>query len=340
MADIGSLNGIIYSSLGSVNYVTAANIAAINGVNLGLAMGAYTIGGDTGTVIANSIEKLTFSTGTWAALAATAQTARDNAMGTACWTTAGYMSGGRTNLTFADTNSIEKIVFATETTSSIAGTLQSVRWYQVGMADGATYGYWTGGVTGSSTPYTNVTDKITFSTETVAAATTANISPARRYHSPLSSPATGAGYAAGGSTNAYVNSVDKITYSTAARAANAYNLSQVGGFKLPMSSGGTYGYWCGGLTGSGGTLTTQTDRHTFSTDVIANNASAVLVVAKRIAQGASDGATYGYMSGGYSTAFVSTSDKMTFSAGTFAADTASQLLVARHSYSLYNSNAL
>jgi hypothetical protein len=279
--------------------------------------GGYGFGGYTAASLINRIYKLSFSAGTYSTLGATLATAKDVIFAGTSSPTNHYVSGGRTNLSGnAITNAVEKFVFSTDTMTSFSNTLSTTRWYHVGYSDGTTYGYWSTGINQSaSTPYTGVTDMITFSTEAIAANGSATCSPARRYAGVTSSLGN-AGWVGGGSSNAYVTSVDKITYSTQTRSANVNNLSVAGGFRQGLNSGSTYGYYCGGITGS--TLTTYTDRITYSTSAIGAFGTSNLVTAKRMGFTVSDGTTYGYYTGGYSTAGVATSERMTFSTQVFA----------------------
>ena len=110
---------------------------------------------------------------------------------------------------------------------------------------------------------------------------------------------------------------------------SASNLSQARSWLAGLSDGATYGYFAGGTTGD---YVATADRITFSTGATAANTASNLSQARTGPTGLSDGmtSTYGYFAGGYTDAVVATADRVTFSTGATAANTASNLSQARY----------
>ena len=86
------------------------------------------------------------------------------------------------------------------------------------MSEGTSKGYWAGGVSSGGINATKVADKITFSTDTTAALTTANLSVAR-FRMQAGSNGSTKGYWAGGQTGGPLSTTDKLTFSTDTTAA-------------------------------------------------------------------------------------------------------------------------
>lgn len=188
----------------------------------------------------------------------------------------------------------------------------------------ATYGYYIGGYTGGRTA---TVDRLTYSTSTVNASTTYNLSQARWGMVGVSDKVT-YGYSCGGGTGAYVATTDQMTFSTSASAAKTgANLSSSrGDGQGGVSDGSLYGYALGGATGSNASSLVA-DRITFSAGTTAAKTGANLTEIKRdVGSGVSDVTNgYGYIAGGRSaTSTVSTEvDKITFSTSATAAHTSS-----------------
>jgi hypothetical protein len=92
--------------------------------------------------------------------------------------------------------------------------------------------------------------------------------------------------------------------------------------------GAVYGYFAGGNTGS---VVATANRITFATSTTAAFTAANLSLARESLIGVSDSVTYGYFAGGFNgtTTLYITADRITFSTGTTAAFTASDLSQAR-----------
>jgi hypothetical protein len=246
----------------------------------------YFAGGTTSAGVATA-DRITFSTSTTAAqTSANLSQARWGVAGLSDGNTYGYFAGGFTGSSVAVATG-DRITFSTSTTAAqTSANLSQARYYLSGLSDNSTYGYFAGGITGSSAA-TSVTtaDRITFSTSTTAAQTSANLSQARYVVSSVSDNIT-YGYFAGGFTGAAVATAELITFSTSTTAAQtSANLSTVRYGMGGSSDGQTYGYFAGG---DSGTIVGTSDRITFSTSTTAAQTSANLSQARNAVMGLSD----------------------------------------------------
>jgi hypothetical protein len=288
--------------------------------------GYFAGGFTTGSVIVATADRITFSTSTTAAqTSANLSQARWGVGTVSDKTTYGYFAGGTTS---AGVATADRLTFSTSTTAAqTSANLSQARWGVAGLSDGTTYGYFAGGFTGASVTVATG-DRITFSTSTTAAQTSANLSQARYYLSGLSDGTT-YGYFAGGLTGASVTVAtgDRITFSTSTTAAQtSANLSQARYVLSSVSDGSTYGYFAGGFTGA---AVATAELITFSTSTTAAQTSANLSTVRYGMGGSSDGQTYGYFAGGDSGTTVATADRITFSTSTTAAQTSANLSQAR-----------
>ena len=150
---------------------------------------------------------------------------------------------------------------------------------------GYLYGYFAGGTTGIG--QSAVTDQITFSTQTTAAKTSANLSSGRIWPGGLSDGVL-YGYVAGGSTGSMSIVADALTFSTQATAAKtSANLSLARAGMATASDGSLYGYFAGGGLG-GGPTTAVADAITFSTQTTAAKTSANLSLSRESLAGLSE----------------------------------------------------
>jgi hypothetical protein len=243
--------------------------------------------------------------------------------------TYGYFFGGYTGGRVATT---DRIVFATSATSaSTVNNLSLARYIVNGLSDKKLYGYISGGY---STGMTVVTDKTTFATSTTAASTTSNLSLARGDYATVSDGSL-YGYAAGGSTGASnTNLTDRITFSPGVFAANtASNCSVVRGSTGGLSDAVSNGYYIGGLTtGDAASIVNTIDKIVFSTSVASINTASTCSTTRRAMGNISDQVLYGYIGGGQTgggEVIVLITDRMTFSTNAVAANTVSNLSLAR-----------
>ena len=295
------------------------NVSAIYGYFLN---GAADIGGTVSAIA----DRITFSTGTTSASTnSKLSSSRFGGASISDCTVYGYTLGG---YIAADTNIVDRTIFATSVTSVASVTLSAARRGIAGVSDGAVYGYALGGA-----GYVATADIVTFGTGTVDALTTANLSLARRVDTGGLSDATTYGYVLGGFSGAAVATADRITFSTRTTAASTTsNLSQARMYVTAVSDGATYGYSLGGDTVSGAAVVATADRTTFSTSATAAYTAANLSAARSGPSGVSDGAIYGYVAGGYNSVTnltVTTADRITFSSGATAAYTGAALSAAR-----------
>ncbi len=193
-------------------------------------------------------------------------------------------------------------------------------------------GFWCGGYKGGGPPSDSaITDKITFSTEAVAAVAGANLSAAREGAGAASSGL--AGYMAGGQVAAVVDTADKLTFSTETTAAvGTADLSVARGWLAGVSGGSQRGYFCGGSTGDGAaTASLVTDMLTFSTDTTAARTVANLSEARRFCYGVTEGSAKGYVLGGSDAAddVSAIADKITYAFDAAAALASADLSAAR-----------
>lgn len=241
----------------------------------------------------------------------------------------GYFAGGASEGITAD---VDKITFSSSVTSSCtSAVLSRIKYLGAAASDLSTKGYFTGGCTVGSIYEANA-DKITFSSETTAACTSANLTAARYGHAGINGGST-KGYFAGGWIDPSPSAVcDKTLFSTdTTSAVTTGNLSSARSSLDALSNNLTKGYFGGGYTGA---LVTTSDKITFSSDITAACTTANLSTSKGLYAGVTSGQTKGYMAGGYTGALVTvaTTDKLTYSSDTTAASTVSNLSLKRDQF--------
>lgn len=239
-----------------------------------------------------------------------------------------YALGGFNGVpaTVATADKIDMSTYAD--TAITTANLTTVRGEVTGVSNPSTAGYIGGGTTAVSLigNCVTTTDKLTFSNDTTAAATTANLSLARAQAGPISQRTTKAYYGGGisGTTSAScrVVTTDVLTFSgDSTSAVTTANLSQGRNVDAGLTGEGTKGYWCGGATGptSGTVLVKTGDKIIFSGDSTSAVTTANLSTARNASVCGSDGSTKGYYLGGSTGTSVNTIDKLTFSTDTIAA---------------------
>ena len=138
-----------------------------------------------------------------------------------------------------------------------------------------TKGFFSGGYTGSD-PGVATADRTTYSTETTAAVTGANLSQARYYIAAAGNAEKG--FFSGGFTTSVVATADRTTYSTETTAAvSGANLSQTR-YASAAAGNAEKGFFAGGTTGS---VVATADRTTYSTETTAVVSGANLSQARR-----------------------------------------------------------
>jgi len=166
----------------------------------------------------------------------------------------------------APRNTIDKLVFSTDSTGVIPATLSAAK-YGITACASPTAGYVAGGSTGGGNRRTDI-DKINMTDETVARTPSADLPGPRTYAMGMSNP--GAGYFVGGSTPSATSEVMKLIYSTDTlfRISN-YPVNIFGGFGTGNRSAG---HFTGGNTPS---YTTATQRLDYSTETYSQTAASL-----------------------------------------------------------------
>jgi hypothetical protein len=293
----------------------------------------YFAAGQPSSGVTNATDRITFSTGATAAnTASNMSTSVRSPAGVTDKTTYGYFAGGSTSTGNTETANADRIVLSTSVTSAnTVSNLSAGRHLLVGISDGTTYGYFSGGSTGASVA---TTDRIVFSTGATSANTVSNLPTPVLSSGSVSDGAT-YGYAVGGitGTSTVIATAQRITFSTGVYAANtASNLTAIRCNLTGLSDGTTYGYFCGGATAQSAGEVNLTDKILFSSGVTTAQTAANLTSTRARTGAVSDGKTYGYMIGGYTNAVTDvriTADRLTFSSQTTAANTTSNLTTAK-----------
>jgi len=176
-----------------------------------------------------------------------------------------------------------------------------------------------------------LTDKLTYSDETNAAATTANLTVGRIQGCCFSDAST-AGYFAGGNTagaGGQTTLVDKVVFSTDTTAAETSAALSVGKASGSGHSSPTDGYFLGGNT-TPTTMVDLADKMVFSTEITSAVATANLSINVQN-QGGLGSTTDGYSMGGLTSGVVDqlVVDKLVYSTDTTAAETSANLTQSR-----------
>lgn len=256
--------------------VTTANLSQARGAGGSVAnpaVAGYCMGGSitnsTTTVV--TADKLVFATDTTsAATSANLSQSRSQLYGMSERSSKGYVAGGFTTATpVVAVVTADQLTFSGDSTSAqTSANLSAVRKAAAGMTEGTSKGYWAGGYTGSIVTTTVVTaDKITFSSDTTTAQTTANLSVSRA-ESFAGSDGSTKGYFAGGQKGSVNATVDKLTFSTDTTAAvTSTSFSQFFG---ASGSNGTKMLGVAGVNGATGLIFAGSNKMTFATDIAAS----------------------------------------------------------------------
>jgi hypothetical protein len=242
------------------------------------------------------------------------------------YTTNGYFAGGATSSFSGHVATTDKIVYSTDTTvAQTSANLSQARQGLAGCSGERTKGYFAGGTTDQVNSL-NTADKLTYSTGTTTAQSSANLSQARYYLAGISE-GTIKGYFAGGQSSTVLVTADKLTFSNDTTAAQTTaDLSTATAYISGCSGEGTKGYFAGGGTFA---ITINAYKLTYTTDTTTAQTTANLSQARRELAGISEGSTEGYFAGGNGP--VTTTDKLLFSTDTTAAQTTANLSQARNS---------
>lgn len=211
--------------------------------------------------------------------------------------------------------------FATDTVAQVTkGALSGTRNAMAGVNSVST-GYFAGG--GTATSYTstatNVTDGISFASDTTSQVTKGTLSSNRAAHGSANSPTIG--YFSGGITSGStpVNTTDGLTFATDTTTMVTKGALLITRKTSAGANSSTLGYFSGGDTSTGTSRTTSTDGLTFATDTTAMVSKGVLTAAT-VELAAGNSATVGYFAGGETGASAATTvnNGLVFSTDTVA----------------------
>lgn len=239
---------------------------------------------------------------------------------------AAYPCGG--DASGSPQNRIDKMLFSTESVSSLASGLSVARHGGASMHS-LPAGFYAGGHGAS---FTSVIDRLQFSDDTVAAIG-ATVSSSRSRMSGVSSFVKG--YMVGGdpsdSYGSAVTTIDTLLFNGLTRTTLAVGLNSA---KTFFSDNGVEsslaGYTSGG-TNTGNTKQTSIDKILFTTDAISTLAT-TLATAKQDTAGVQS-VVAGYIAGGDTGSYVNTIEKLTFSGTEARSAVTSTLSVSRAQFS-------
>lgn len=230
----------------------------------------------------------------------------------------GYFGGG--NITSKKTvehfSTIDRIDFKTEAVTSLTATLPIAIDSAAGVSNpDGTYGYFGGG---QIPGFVSTITRLDFSNDTISG-------PGNNF--PTTRCDTGAtsnrmyGYFCNGFSPPYINTVSRLDFSTEIISDPGKNMPTLRS-GLDAVSSSTSGYFCGGFDGSSNV--SEIVRLDYTTEVTTNLTS-VLPVGRTSAAGTSAGSiflkgntNYGYFSGGFNGAFISSIQRLDFSNETFS----------------------
>jgi hypothetical protein len=241
---------------------------------------------------------LSLTTITWASYYGTAA---DNNV-------SGYFGGGNVS-----GNRIWKIIFSTDTPSTLVATLSSSRDRLAGgFSNTGVAGYFAGGQVGSTAQTT--VDRLAFPAETRSTLGT-GLSSARTFGSGFEN-ARVAGYVAGGFTTVHITGVDKYALPAETRTTLATGISVARRQLAGMANAGVAGYVGGGSDAS--VRYSTVDKFAFPADTRTTLATGLSSGRNRLGAMADSGVA-GYFGGGGTTATsgeVTTVDKFAFPSDT------------------------
>ena len=156
---------------------------------------------------------------------------------------AGYFGGGG----YPVTNTMDKLSYPSETSAELpSGANLSVARWRLAATGNLTHGYFAGGtIPGGTGPFLTM-DKVTYASDTTAAAPGANLNTA--HYGMAATSSLSAGYFAGGTPGSFTL-IEKVTYSSDTTAvlpsdanlsAQRYNLAGTGNTTAGYFGGGGY----------------------------------------------------------------------------------------------------
>jgi hypothetical protein len=281
----------------------------------------YSLGGEISSIAQATADKTDMSAETTAAVTTANLTViRMQHASVSNPGSAGYVSGGQGASSFRSTS--DKVTYSNDTTTAVGtATISQNRNALSGLSERSTKGYVGGGTTGAFNQL-KTADILTYSSETDAAATTANLSQARYLPCGMTEGTSkgywGGGDTGGGATNQ--NTIDKITFSSDTTAVlTSAALATKRGEMCAGSDGSTKGYFAGGCSsGQNNPATGATDKLTFSTDTSAALTAALFQKGGPCAAGSNGNKLIGLGGIDSSGFIVSSGLKITFATDAFA----------------------
>ena len=318
-----SVAGLYGTAVSSASYYYLSSLpSGIKGFVLGGASPSSTAVATAYTII--------FATSTTSATSsANLSVARTNACGVSNQGIKGYSLGGNTGSAYVATT--DKTVFGTNVTATqtSANLTTASASCGMGVSEPATQGYILGGYSPSGNIGVTTAYLLTYSSDSTAAQSSANLSVARALTAGVSNGST-AGYILGGVNNngSWYATTDKLIFSTNTTSAQtSANLTSSISDLAGLSDGSTNGYIQGGRTGTGPTLINMMDKLVFSTNTTsALSGGALMPTLTGDAAGITSGSTNGYILGGYTSgANTLNGYTFTYSTTTMSATTSANL---------------
>jgi hypothetical protein len=303
-------DGSTTSNLASIPTVTPTSQTALSeSQNTGYFGGGFT----PGPLFYSTMDKLTYSSDTTAAVPGAALSAARGDLAATGSSTAGYFGGGNSGAIPGPLSLMNKLTYSTDTTNTPPSANLGAGRYRLAATGNSTAGYFGGGVI---VPGARTTmEKIFYSGDLTISIPTANLSIGRSLLAATGSST--AGYFGGGSNivPARVSTMDKLTYSTDITVFTPTANLSAAREDLAATGNSTAGYFGGGIPGPLSTM----DKLTYSTDTTVFTHTANLSVV-RWGLAATGNSTAGYFGGGLpGPGPLSSMDKLTYSTDTTAA---------------------
>ena len=337
---VATMDKLTYSSDTTAEVPTAALSFARNNTSAatGNSTAGYFGGGyNPGGVVYSTMDKVTYSTDTTAAVSGASMTVQRYLGAATGNQTHGYFGAGAGSPGESPGlyTTMDKVTYSTDTTAAVPGANLSLSRYHPTATGNSEAGYFTGGWFIPSSPgIYSTTEKVTYSSDTRAVVPGANLSVGR-----YSLGATGNstdGYFGGGRSPSTVTTMDKLDYSTDTTAENpgaALPNTRFGGTAsssranaLPagitsestrFSDGLVEDYPSTGYNGGGNNFMNNMHRIQYANDVTLLLPSSLLNTPRREFSAVAS-TTAGYFGGGRSPAPLSSIEKITFSTETTA----------------------
>ena len=215
----------------------------------------------------------------------------------------------------------DQVLVDANTSAFLVYDFTRLRWTVSGGERKVGKGFFAGGQDGTATV---VTDRTTYSTETTAAVSGANLLAIRYYHI-AAGPSTKGFFCGGYGPGPRIATSERTTYATESTgAASGATLSSARD-RVGAAGNASKGFFIGGSTGS---VVATADRNTYASETMAAVAGANLSVARHLLAAAGN-ASKGFFAGGFTSVVVATADRCTYSTEVTAAVSGANLSSAR-----------